>query len=367
MRITELRVSRCYAEIEEPMRERGSEGFGVHYHVGSEKQWLTAVEVLTDQDIVGITAWPGAFDASREFVDQLAPAVFVGADPRQVRELRAELLQAGASKGLVNRMEWALWDILAKSHGVPLFELLGGGPGRAAQVYAGGGALCWNPLEDLVQEAQHIRAQGFTALKIKIGHDPEEDAEIVAAIREAVGPEFWIAVDANRAYDLPSALRLCEALADLEVAWFEEPLPYEDGEEYRRLREESGIRVAGGEGFLELSQVAWALENEVLDVLQCDCGGMGLTELLAVAAMAQEQGVTLTPHSCNSAMGRQVAMHVHLAIPNCAPQEFETFDSPFIQELFDPPPELAEGRVELENAPGLGASLDAHTLARYAV
>lgn len=94
---------------------------------------------------------------------------------------------------------------------------------------------------------------------------------------------------------------------------------------------------------------------------------MGVVELPGVAVMAQEEGVPLTPHSCNSAMGRQVAMQVHLTIPNRAPQEFETFDSPFIQELPDPPPELAEGRVELENAPGLGASLDAHTLARYAV
>lgn len=366
MRITELRVTRCYAELEQPMRERGSEGFGVHYHTGSEKQWLTAVEVLTDEDTVGITAWPGAFDASREFVDDLAPAVLVGADPRAVRDLRVRLLMAGAARGLVNRMEWALWDLLAKCHGAPLFELLGGGPETGAQVYAGGGALCWNPLDDLVEEARQLKAQGFEGLKIKIGHGPEEDAEIVAAIREAVGPDSWIAVDANRAYDLRGALRLCDALAELDVAWFEEPFLYEDGQDYRRLREESAIPVAGGEGFAELSRVAWALENNVLDVLQCDCG-VGLAELLAAAEMAAEHGVLLTPHSCNNAMGRQVAMHLHLTIPNRAPQEFETFNSPFIRELLDPPPELADGRMELGDAPGLGVSLNRHTLQRYAV
>ena len=233
-------------------------------------------------------------------------------------------------------------------------------------MYAGGGSLGWNPLPLLLEETQRLLDRGFRALKIKIGHGPREDAEIVREIRGAAGPHVRIMVDANRAYDLAGALELCRVLEEQDISWFEEPFPYEDPGPWLALRERTTVRLAGGEGFARMSQAAEALRLGLVHVLQCDAGAFGLEALLAIASMAHEDGVALTPHSCNSAIGFGVSAHLQRALPNAEVQEFETFDSPFIHGIFEQPWTISSGRVALSEEPGLGLRFNGATLDRYA-
>jgi L-alanine-DL-glutamate epimerase-like enolase superfamily enzyme len=354
------------------MRSRGNVGFTEFFHTGSENQRLTVVEVLTDTDHTGITLLAG--DA-RGWLGSVAVPALVGQDPRAARHCRhalcgrlkdaPETLQWGA-RAHVNRLEFALWDLLGKSARLPLFRCLGGRD-PLVDVYAGGGSLCWNPLPLLVEEAEALLGRGFRAVKIKIGHGPEEDGEIVRTLRQVCGPDVRMMVDANRAYDLPNALKLCAVLEEQNVSWFEEPLVYDNPTEWRSLREGTRVPLAGGEGFSRLGEAAEALREGIVQVLQCDAGAFGLEELLAISTMAEEAEVAFTPHSCNSVIGFLVSCHLQRALPNAEVQEFETFDNPFIHSIFNEPFTLSGGKLTLSEAPGLGVTLNEETIARCQV
>lgn len=372
MRVTGIRAHALYAELPAPMRSRGDVGYTEFFHTGSEVQRITVVELLTETEHCGVTLLSG--DA-RPWLEAIAQPALENADPRAVRICRRRLIEAAraapealqpASRFHVNRLEFALWDLLGKSAGLPLYRLLGG-VDPWVDVYAGGGSLCWNPPDQLVEETERLLDRGFLALKIKIGHGPEEDARIVEAIRDRCGPEVAIMVDANRAYDLEGALKLAPVLEDQGIAWFEEPFVYEDPEPWRALRESTTVPISGGEGFHLISQASHALEEEMVDVLQCDAGGFGLDALLSIAAMAEERGVDLTPHSCNSVIGFIVACHLQQAIPNRRLQELETFDNPFVHSIFNERFKLVAGKMRLPEEPGLGFTLNRDLIARHAV
>lgn len=370
MRITGISARPLYAELCAPMRSRGDVGYSEYHHTGSEYQRVTVVEVYTDTADRGITLLPG--DA-RAWIDTVAVPALRDRDYRAIRHCREAVvrtLQAApeghwrVSRGYLNRLEFALWDLLAKDAGMPLYRLLGGTDPHV-QVYAGGGTLCWNPLPLLLRETEALLERGFRAFKIKIGHGPQEDSEMIRSLRRAAGPEVRILVDANRAYDLEGARQLCPVLEEEEIGWFEEPLPYENPGEWRALRESTTVPLAGGEGFRRLHQAAEALRHEMLQVLQCDAGGFGLEGLLAIGSLAAEAGAALTPHCCNNGIGFVVAAHLQRALPNAEAQEFETFDNPFVQQLFQDFPRLHGGCVRLPDAAGLGLTLDEEVIARH--
>jgi len=372
MKITGIRARSLFASLAAPMRSRGDVGYAEFFHTGSEFQRITVVEILTDSEHRGVTLLPG--DAT-EWLEEVAEPTLSGLDAAAIRHGRARIgaAQARASRNpavaprsYLNRLEFGLWDLAAKGAGLPLFRLLGG-MDPDVRVYAGGGSLCWNPLHSLLSETESLLERGFRALKIKIGHGPEEDAEIVRAIRGVCGPDVRIMVDANRAYDLVGALRLSETLAAEGIDWFEEPFGYDCPEDWRTLRRASPVLLAGGEGFGRIAEASRAVSEEMLDVLQCDAGGFGLEALLATASVAHEGGVSLTPHSCNSVIGFLVGCHLQSALPNSQRQEFETFDNPFVHSIFNEGLSVTGGSVRLTEAPGLGVTLNEELIQRHLV
>jgi L-alanine-DL-glutamate epimerase-like enolase superfamily enzyme len=372
MRVTGIRAHALTAQLAEPMRSRGDIGYTEYFHTGSEFQRITAVEILTEGGHTGITLLSG--DA-RPWLEAIALPALTGGDPRAVRSMRRRLVEAAraaperfqaAARFHINRLESALWDLLAKSANQPLYRLLGG-TDPWVDVYAGGGSLCWNPLPELLEETERLLDRGFLALKIKIGHGPVEDAEIIRAIRDQCSHEVRIMVDANRAYDLNGALQLLPILEEQQIGWFEEPLVYHDPADWRTLREASSIPISGGEGFHVISLASKALEEELVDLLQCDAGGFGLDALLATAAMAEEAGVALTPHCCNSVIGFVTACHLHAAIPNREAQVFETFDNPFVHSIFNERFKIVAGKIRLPEEPGLGFSFNRDVIGRHQI
>jgi len=386
MRIIGMHVRHLQTRLPAPMRPRGEEGFTVHYHTGSESQELAVVELREESGLTGLTLMSGGRGTVARMLEEVARPVFAAVGEGSLCHLRAVLMRAAGQTDFgpmwqmrfLSALEGGLWDLQGKLLGCPIYRLLGGS-GRIASrdetgdrsegvpVYAGGGgALYFDTRETLLGEARELVQRGFRAIKLKIGHGPEEDAALARAIREAVGPGIRLLVDANRAYDLDSALHLLPELAALGVYWFEEPLPVREAEGYRRLRQAAPpVLIAGGEHCASITDAARLLEEGIVDVLQADMAVNGLVRWLTMAEMAREAGVRAAPHMTNSALGMALSLHLQCAIANGAPQEFETWPNPFVQTIFREPWHLQEGRCLLPQAPGLGYTINESTVTRY--
>ncbi len=386
VKITSLQVRRLQTVVAAPLPPRGDVGYSVYHHTGSENQSIVTVELTTDAGPTGLTALAHRGpETVRRIADHFGPAL-LAADPFDVPSAAGalrSLCEQDGDDGIVNYLEFALYDLLGKARGLPLCALLGGSaPECGLRVYAS--SLYFGPTDGVLAQARRMVAQGFRALKAKIGRGPEQDLELLAAVRDAVGPEVDLLVDANRAYDLPGALRLCEGMAPLGATWFEEPFPYaadaartwacdavdERGiAQYRELRAATDIAVTGGEGFRDLALVRRLVEGGCLDVLQPDTAYVGLPGMLSALALARATGVTPSPHCCCDAMGLLVSLHLQALTGNPTPQEYETFESPFVQELFAGQRGWlrADGTVAAPAGPGLGVEFDPETCARYCV
>jgi L-alanine-DL-glutamate epimerase-like enolase superfamily enzyme len=268
-------------------------------------------------------------------------------------------------------VEIALWDILGKVAGLPLYRLLG-----AAQdtlpVYASTGQN--RTPAQRADDARRLSDEGFRAIKLRIHNESlEQDIEQVAAVRRAVGDKMAIMVDANQpnVYDAPlpgprwtyhRALETARALAEYGVEWLEEPLPRQAYTDLRRLRETSPIPIAGGEvnqGFAELQRL---LVEGCYDILQPDltlCEGLSRTRALAVAA--HSAGALVTPHTWADPVGLVANLHFAASISNATffeyPHDPPAFPAAAFQQTLKEPPAIENGAIRVPQSPGLGVEL----------
>jgi L-alanine-DL-glutamate epimerase-like enolase superfamily enzyme len=334
----------------------------------------TIVRVVTDEGLVGI----GAGDAMPGFAGH--EALFVGHDPLAIERHYRVLTNLTFLYGRCWPLDLALWDLAGKITRQPVWKLLGGLRDRVP-AYASSGSL--RSAEETADLAEHVLARGFRALKIRF-HRPDfrDDVAVVAAVRRRVGDRLALMVDCNQGWRMPwdtatpwalkDALDVARALEELGVYWMEEPLARGDFEGLLRLRQATGVRIAGGEGDREMSAFRELIDRGCLDVVQPDASWTcGLTGLRRVAVMALEHGLVFTPHTWN--VGIATIANAHLATGLA--------DSPYLEFPYDPPEWTparrdfplvtpldvdADGMVVLTDAPGLGFELDeerlAHTL-----
>ena len=387
MRISGLRIRRLQTTLARPMGPRGDVGYGVFHHTGSEHQQVAVVEVETDVGLTGVTVMSIRGEEGVEYLAGAVAPVLLGRDPTAIRRRLSELRALDPyDRGVVNHLEFALWDLLGKEQNLPVFRLLGAGAAAPSiQVYAGGGSLAFGPIEEVIAEARRLKDRGFRAMKLKVGHGPEEDLHLVAHAREAIGDELLLAVDANRAYSLPDAVVLAEGMTQFGVAWFEEPLLYakqaDDSslwsctrvdsrglDDYRSLRAATRTPIAGAEGFTDYGLTSRLLTSGCLDVLQSDAGALGLIGMLSMLEQARLYGVGFTGHVTNNICGFIASLHLQALTRQSVAQECETIDSPFFHTIFvDFPRLLPSGRMAVPSGPGLGVVLNEETCATYGV
>jgi D-galactarolactone cycloisomerase len=245
------------------------------------------VEIETDDGLIGWGECYGPARMTAAVVDAVAPWL-IGEDPLATdvlwRMIYARLRDHG-QKGVViqglSGIDIALWDIKGKRFGLPVHQLLGGAARTKVQAYATGlyRRRSGDPLRYLPEEAAGYAAEGFSAVKLKVGFGIAEDAAVTRAVREAIGPGVTLMVDANHAYDATAAIRLGRLIEPCDIGWFEEPVPPEDIAGYRAVKAALAIPIAGGEceftrhGFREL------FAAHALDIAQPDtCAAGGLSE-----------------------------------------------------------------------------------------
>ena len=229
-------------------------------------------------------------------------------------------------------------------------------------------------IEDNAAEVAQYRSEGFQATKIKIGFDPDEDLRVIAAVREAAGPDMGIMIDGNHGYDAIEAIRVGRAAAECGISWFEEPVVPEQLDAYRAVKDGQPIPVAGGESWHTRWGMREPIETRAVDIIQPDiCGCGGFTEIRRIADMAALHGVRLVPHVWGTAIQIAAALQFMASmIPNPVRNnpiepllEFDRTDNPFRQAVVKTRIEHVDGVVTIPNEPGLGIEINRDALKEF--
>lgn len=342
------------------------------------------VEVATED---GITGWGEAFgppELTAPVVAWLAPLV-IGQDAMAREAIWQALynrLRDHGQRGLVveaiSALDIALWDIAGQALGLPVHRLLGGPLRMEVEAYATG--FYRRERDDhaayLADEAAQRRAEGFRVVKLKTGWGLHEDIALTRAFRAAIGTDCGLLVDCNHAYDAPAAIAYGNAVADLDIGWFEEPVPPEDIAGYLEVKARQPIPVAGGEAAFARWGFAEMIARRSVDVLQPDvaaCGG--ISELRKIADMASAFGIRVNPHVWGTGVTLAASLHLLAVIPDNPPGlfprppllELDRSPHPVRDAVTSMPAISAQARVRVPDGPGLGVSVDRAALRRFAV
>ena len=325
-------------------------------------------EVHTSGGIVGIG--PG-MDAS------LVPSVLEivkGEDPFEIEKISQLLryyVQTLPYRGTAG-VDIAIWDIIGKTTGQPLYKLWGGSKNRMMP-YAS--MILLSHPEERAELAQSLSDDGWKAIKLRLHHETiQEDIRTVELVREAVGDSMDIMVDANQAqsfgkwqpgvvWDYRRAYETGKLLQDLNVYWLEEPLQRFSFKELAQLNHSLSLPVAGGENNRGIHEFSTMIEEDVYGVLQPESMVMdGVTELRKIGTLAELYGKKIVPHHGGGDIG--VIAHLHLVASWQHAPYLELLNDPPIGsykhkfEIFENPPEVHDGWIDLPNGPGLGVEID---------
>ncbi|MGN8130124.1 L-talarate/galactarate dehydratase [Paenarthrobacter sp. 22069] len=280
----------------------------------------------------------------------------IGEDPNDIARIYTKLLWAGASVGrsgvatqALAAVDIALYDLKAKRAGLPLAKFLGSYRDSVRTYNTSGGFLNAS-LDEVKARATQSLEEGIGGIKIKVGlPDSKEDLRRVAGIRDHIGPDVPLMVDANQQWDRATALRMGRRLEEFDLVWIEEPLDAYDFEGHAHLAQVLDTPIATGEMLASVAEHKGLIAVNGCDIIQPDAPRVGgITQFLRLAALADERGLGLAPH---------FAMEIHLHLAAAYPREpwVEHFD--WLDPLFNERLETKDGRMIVPDRPGLGVTL----------
>jgi L-alanine-DL-glutamate epimerase-like enolase superfamily enzyme len=317
--------------------------------------------------------------------DELAP-LLVGQDARDISRLwdvmyngsRAHFALArghafpvlgrrGLTIAAISGIDMALWDILGKSLGVPVWRLLGGRRHQRMPAYASGG---WAPAGRIAAELQGFLARGgFRAVKMRVGAgDGTLDHSIrrVHAAREGLGDEIDIMCDAHGTWTVAEARRFCRAVAECNVAWLEEPVAADDRRGQAEVRAATDIAIASGESEFTRFDFRDLIELRAVDILQPDLSiAGGITEAVRIEALASAHQLRFAPHLWGGALTFAAGLHVAAVASSGFILEYSLGANPMLHELALEEFRVVDGMIEIPDRPGLGVTVDEAFVERY--
>jgi len=376
LRITDIKTIPLTCPLKEPIGD-------------ATAQWdawnALLVQVFTDEGIVGlgeVSPLHGREMAVFEaIIQKRLRQLVVGEDPFDRERLWDKMLGKGSgsftlgSEGAVVSaiagVDIALWDIAGKALNSPICRLLGGCYRRKIRVYASGlfNRAADPPLtpKELAEEAKGYVKEGFTAIKMKIGFDMKRDLEKVAAVREAIGPDVNLMVDANQGYSFPVALKMARELEKYEVSWFEEPIPSHDLDSLAALAAAVDIPIALGENEYSRYRFRDILVKRAADIVQPDIvHAGGITECKRIISMASAWEVPYVPH-IYSTIGLVGTLHLIASTSNAFIAEYikGVGEWALRNELFTEPLKVEGGYIKVPDGPGLGIKIKEDAIDRY--
>lgn len=344
---------------------------------------ICIVKVTSDSGHVGWGEGYGPAGIIQAGIEHLTPYL-IGQNPLETETLWSTMYRRTldfSRKGIllssISAIDVALWDLKGKILEQPVHLLLGGKKRDTVIPYATGMYFTRTGetlSESLSKEASQYAKSGYRAMKMKVGLGIEEDIENVKKVREAIGPEIQLMIDANHAYNLREALQLAKRVECYNIGWFEEPVSPESYEQYAELRAKTTIPIAGGEceylrfGFQTL------LQHKSVDIIQPDiCATGGLTEAKRIAVLASVYGVELVPHTWGTGIAIAAALHFVSNLDvlpgrlNAPPSlmEYDRTENGLRDELTQSDMEAINGEIKISDRPGLGFELNEEALHKH--
>ncbi len=342
------------------------------------KNWVF-VQVATDEGITGLGEATGGLSTKpgEAEVHELARFV-IGEDPRHPEYIWQKMYKGTFlhTSIAMNAIEIACWDILGKSVGLPLWQLLGGKQRPRLRVYANGWYQGPRDPGFFAEAAARVKEMGYTALKF----DPfgaayrfldtaeiKHSLAIVRAVREAVGDDVDLLIEGHDRFSVSTAIRVGKQLAEFAPMWFETPVMSTDIQATVAVAKAIDVPVATGERFDQLTQFAELMSHRVVDIVQPETlriGGISGARKAAAIAEGAEAYVAL--HQAQSPLNTAINAHIHATIPNFLIQEcFDDFLASWSREIMRGVPPVVDGYLDVPDQPGIGVELDVEACAAY--
>ncbi len=392
MRITDVRTIAVEVKLPQTV-------FDANYTMATKPALL--VEVYTDEGVVGIgeaAHFGGPMASTAQVIEHELKPYLLGENPGEIERLWERMhrraykhARGGIVIAAISGIDIALWDLRGKITNMPVWRLLGGYRKRVPAYATGGFYAEGKGVKELVAEMQTYVAAGFRAVKMKVGRnsaiemsalrasnergvaevDLGEDIRRVAAVRDAIGPDIRLAVDANGAWDVATAVKMGRAMEPYDIYWYEEPVWPDDIDGSREVAEKTTIAIAGYEtcsyGIVDFARY---ISARAVHFVQPDVAWAGgLTETLKIAHMAQAANLPIAPHIHGSAVAVAAGLHLLGAVRNGSMAETVFPAHELMTELVKEPLVLdaTTGEIELSERPGLGIELDPKTVERFRV
>lgn len=342
--------------------------------------WLT-VEIETESGLVGLGNASISPHVTKALIDRHLAPLLIGANPIDIERLWQLMYRRtlpfgrrGVAVIAISALDIALWDLMGKLVGLPVFRLLGGRTREAIPVYAS--KLYHGPAEARRAEAQRYVDEGFRAVKMRLGHGPADGAEgmrlneeAVALVRETIGPDVDLMIEVYMGWTLEYARQMLPRLSPYRVRWLEEPVISDDVDGYIDLRSMGQVPIAGGEH----EQTIWGfrrlLEGRGLDYIQFDTNRVGgISQARKIIAMAEAYSVPVVPHA-----GQMHNYHLVMSSLICPMAEYfpphpVEIGNELFWYLFEGEPVADRGFIDLDDErPGLGYSISDQHLANFNV
>ncbi|MBZ9936780.1 mandelate racemase/muconate lactonizing enzyme family protein [Mesorhizobium sp. BR1-1-16] len=353
------------------------------------------VEVTTDE---GITGW-GEITTTTKIANRALTAmlrqiskILEGEDASRIEHLWHKVFRGftymgsrGAAVECLSAIDIALWDIRGKELGKPIYELLGGPVRDEIALYTHPDQRKFTTKEGVVNEVRDIVNSGHTALKFdpfayqglrvdglareqRDGYldgsmtrkDEREAAELTALIRETVGPDIEVLIDAHGRFDVPTAIRLCRTLEEAgDIDWFEEPCPPESINALKQVREKVSAAISWGERGHTKWDFVPILENKLADYIMPDVTWTGgITELKKISALCEAYYIPVSPHDAAGPINVVAGAQVMMTVPNFYKLETSEWNLSKYDHLIDVPLDNSNGSLKLNPAPGLGIEMN---------
>ena len=364
MKITGVKTHIVDTVIPEEHRVRSGAGYKL-------RRQAAFVELTTDEGIKGYG--PCSFGSASldlgsvaTLCDNTFAASLVGEDPHRIEYLWDKIyygsilrVHGARSVGvaILSAIDIALWDIKGKALGAPIYQLHGGAFHDPVPCYSS--SVYWDTPDGAVAQAQAFVDMGFKAFKVKVGLDVENDIACLHAIRDAVGYDVDMLVDANQCYTRHLALRVGRELDKLNVPFFEEPLSIDDVDGHAFLAERLDVRIATGENMYTRWDFLPFFQKQAIHVVQADasrCGG--ISEAKRIVDLAGSFHLHAIPHTFSDALTIVANLHVVAASSNAPIIEYDKTYNEIQEKLVTNPPLVHDSMIELPTAPGLGVDID---------
>jgi galactonate dehydratase len=353
----------------------------IRTHIVGEIRPFLFVVVETDDGIQGIgeagITWRE--QAVAGYIDGLKPSL-IGEDPRRIEHLWQVMLRSGFFPGgrigaaAISAIDIALWDIKAKALGVPIYELLGGLVRDCVACYP---HVADNTIDVMIDDCRKLVAGGWRFVRFNLPSqgdqlEPRESVrqgvDLVAGVREAVGPDTGIIIDVHTRLDPVDAVSLCRQIEPFNPFFVEDPVRCENAAAIGHLRRHTSVPIAIGEQFATKWEFREPIENDWLDFCRVDlCIVGGLTEARKIAGWCETHYIAIAPHNPLGPVSTAACLHLDLATSNFAVQECARIPGEVFADLFPQQVPFKDGTLLPPTEPGLGITFDESAISKYPV